>query len=166
MVSNTFQLSIPSYGEVKGFINEDLAEVRGIPYAIVPDRFRSPSLCETLSGEVHDGTVFGYQSYTRWMQADEQATMSAGVHSPWTLDSRDLSENSYATTRVYVGWIPLHQSQHLFPGRCCSRPFPVSESSCDGQYSRYRTPELNTHSCKEGPIKLALAMNRAMMERV
>ena len=60
MVTNTFQLSIPSYGEVKGFLNDDLAEVRGIPYAIVPDRFRSPSLCETLGGEVHDGTVFGY----------------------------------------------------------------------------------------------------------
>ena len=59
MANSYFQLSVPTYGEVKGAIHDNLAEVRGIPYAIVPDRFRSASLCETLNGQIHDGTIFG-----------------------------------------------------------------------------------------------------------
>jgi hypothetical protein len=56
-----FELSINSYGNVQGFIrpNNNIAEVRGIPYAIVPERFRSPILCKTLDGKLHDGTQFG-----------------------------------------------------------------------------------------------------------
>jgi hypothetical protein len=57
-----FELSIKSYGSVQGFIHPStaIAEVRGIPYATVPGRFRSPALCKTLHGRIHDGSNFGY----------------------------------------------------------------------------------------------------------
>jgi len=56
-----FQLPIGSFGTVQGFVHQDsnIAEVRGIPYATVPERFRSPVLRTSLLGEVHDGTQFG-----------------------------------------------------------------------------------------------------------
>jgi hypothetical protein len=60
-----FELSIGSYGTVRGFVNPatSVAEVRGIPYATIPGRFRSPVLCKKLDEGTHDGTKFGYLGY-------------------------------------------------------------------------------------------------------
>lgn len=57
-----FRLSVPFYGDVLGIVDAatEIAEVRGLPYALVPGRFRSPLPCATLQGVTHDGTVFGY----------------------------------------------------------------------------------------------------------
>ena len=61
-MGDRFELSINSYGTVQGFVHPGtgVAEVRGLPYATVPGRFRSPIVCQTLHGKVHDGTEFGY----------------------------------------------------------------------------------------------------------
>jgi carboxylesterase type B len=50
---------VGSYGNVKGFITENVAEFRGIPFATIPARFRRSVRIKSLPESTFDATKHG-----------------------------------------------------------------------------------------------------------
>lgn len=50
--------NVGSYGTVKGFTSDNVAEFRGLPFGKIPARFRRAELVKSVSGEF-DATKYG-----------------------------------------------------------------------------------------------------------
>ena len=137
-----FQLSINSYGIVRGFIhpNSGIAEVRGIPYATVPERFRSPRLCRSLGGSLHDGSVFGYlilrDREMFWSTTNVLKTeMSPNLSRRRRMGQKCIPSIRKSTTAIYMGWFEVHQSECYVSRVRVKRRYVWH--SCHGLYSWY-----------------------------
>jgi len=134
-----FELSIDSYGTVQGFIHPGtrVAEVRGIPYATVPGRFRSPALCKTLHGRTHEGTEFGYLPPTIPQAKQSQPRLPPNPRWRCHLDKRNFSEICESASTAILGWYSLHESEYNVSCICIEQS--AVQASCDGLSTWYKT---------------------------